>query len=316
MNASDKLDYAFGQLEGTSRELADAEVAGDPQLAEALDRLTRAVHQLLDDGLTIEVPPHLASRTRTFVAEHGRRRSILEFVPMTVPFRWADVAVAASIFLAGLLTLIPAMQRSKEQMAQAGCGFNLQQLGVGLAQYAGLHHQYPYAPPDQPNAVAGTFAVTLQDSGMLQDVKTLDCPCNGSCDKVSPLPHLPSLKTLQSKEPESYRRMLSGDYAYHVGYRNGSGRPGPVAASLSMNVPLLADQPNHDGGQILDGNSPNHGGRGQNVLFSDGHISWFSTRQVSPLDADLFLNEDQHPAAGVSIEDAALVPSLFPFDGR
>ncbi|AGA29171.1 hypothetical protein [Singulisphaera acidiphila] len=306
MNASDQLDYVLGQLEGPTRELADAEVATDPHLAEVLDRLGRAVHQLLDDGETIQVPTHLLVRTRAFVAEHGRRRTILDYVPTTVPFRWADIAVAAGIFLAGLLTLVPAMQRSKDRMAQAGCGFNLRQLGIGLAQYAGLHHQYPYGPTDRPNAVAGTYAVTLQDSGLLKDLKALDCPCNGSCEQESPKPH----------SPESYRRMLDGDYAYHVGYRNRSGRPGPVLASHSSHVPLLADQPAHEGGVILEGNSPNHGGRGQNVLFSDGHITWHTTRQVSPLDLDIFLNEDHRPGPGVNANDAALIPSLFPYTDR
>jgi prepilin-type processing-associated H-X9-DG protein len=316
MNASDKLDYVLGQLEGPAREQADSEVSGDPQLAEALDRLSRAVHRLLEDELTIEVPAQLAGRTHAFVAEHGRRRSLLEFVPLTVPFRWADVAVAASIFLAGLLTLVPAMQRSKERMAQAGCGFNLQQLGVGLAQYAGLHHQYPYAPPDQPDAVAGSFAERLQDSGMLPDLKTLDCPCNGACAMASPTLHVPSLEHVRKRSPELYRRLLSCDYAYHVGFRNRAGRAGPVPANLTARVPLLADQPNHLRNHILAGNSPNHGGRGQNVLFSDGHVSWYTTRQVSPVDLDVYLNEDHRPAPGFSVDDSALVPSLFPFLGR
>ena len=56
------------------------------------------------------VPPDLASRTLAFVSEKRRRRSILDFVPVTVPFRWADAAVAACILLAGLLTLLPAIQ--------------------------------------------------------------------------------------------------------------------------------------------------------------------------------------------------------------
>jgi len=274
------------------------------------------VHRLLDDELTIEIPAQLAGRTHAFVAEHGRRRSLLEYVPMTVPFRWADVAVAASIFLAGLLTLMPAMQRSKERMAQAGCGFNLQQLGVGLAQYAGLHHHYPYAPPDQPDAVAGTFAETLRESGMLHDLKTLDCPCNGACTMASPAFPLPALEKVRNRSPELYRGMLSCDYAYHVGFRNRAGRPGPVPAHLTARVPLLADQPNHQRNRILMGNSPNHGGRGQNVLFSDGHISWHMTRRVSPVDPDIYLNDDQRPAPGISANDAALVPSLFPFLGE
>jgi len=316
MNSSDQLDFVLGQLEGIAHEEAEAEVAGDPLLADALDRLNRAVHRLLDDDMTFELPENLATRTRIFVAEHGRRRSILEYVPMTVPFRWTDIAVAASIFLAGLLTLVPAMQRSRERMAQAGCGFNLRQLGVGLAQYAGLHQQYPYAPPDQPNSVAGSFVATLQESGMLPNSATLDCPCNGRCEDTSPLPVVESLEKVQAKSPELYRRLLKCDYAYHIGLRNGSGHPGPVPALLSARIPLLADQPRHQDHVILMGNSPNHGGRGQNVLYSDGHLSWHQTRQISPNDDDLYLNADQHPAPGRSIDDAVLVPCLFPFNAE
>src|SRR4051794_15682147 len=198
MNPSDMLDYTLGQLDDPAREQAEVEIARDSQLAANLDRLGRSIHRLLDDGEEIEIPAGLARRTVTLVAERSRRRSILDFVPRTVPFRWADVAVAASIFFASLLTLVPALQRSRDRMDQAGCGFNLQQLGIGLAQYAALHGQYPHAPADQPGAASGTFAVTLQDSGMLRDVSTLDCPCNGRHPLSRPMPHL---KELQGAAP-------------------------------------------------------------------------------------------------------------------
>ena len=44
------------------------------------------LRRLLDDGETDEPPPGLAARTVTFVIESTRRnRSILDFVPVTVP---------------------------------------------------------------------------------------------------------------------------------------------------------------------------------------------------------------------------------------
>src|SRR5262249_5916573 len=146
MNASEMIDYVFGQLDGPAREQVEREASRDSRAAETLERLGRAVHRLVDDGETLEAPPDLARRTVVFVAENRRRRSILDFVPVSVPFRWADVAVAAGIFLASVLTLAPALHRSKERMDQAGCGFNLQQLGVSLAQYAAQHGHFPYAP--------------------------------------------------------------------------------------------------------------------------------------------------------------------------
>src|SRR4051812_48694109 len=90
MNTNDILDYALGQLDGPLREQADRELAADPPTAEKVERLTRTVHRLLDDGETFEPPPGLARDTVLFVIERGRRkRTILDFVPVTVPFRWA-----------------------------------------------------------------------------------------------------------------------------------------------------------------------------------------------------------------------------------
>lgn len=315
MNASDMLDYALGKLEGPARERAEREAADDLILGEKLDRLGRAIQRLLDDGEAIEPPANLSRRTISFVAENRRRRSILDYVPISVPFRSADVAVAAGILIASLLTLVPALHRSKERMDQAGCGFNLSQLGISLAQYAARYGHFPYAPKNQPNAAAGTFALTLHESNLLHDPAMLDCPCNGTRKQDMPLPNLETLDKLRSASPDRYQNALGWDYAYHAGYRHDSGQVGPVPAALSMRVPLLADQPAHQLGMILEGNSPNHAHRGQNVLFSDGHASWHDTRRVSPIDADLFLNAANQPGPGQDIDDAALVPSLCPFSG-
>ena len=62
---------------------------------------------------------------------------------------------------------------------------------------------------------------------------------------------------------------------------------------------------------VLAGNSPNHGRRGQNVLFSDGSLRWFPGRRVSPVDDDLYLNNRAKPEPGVNLFDAALVPAVF-----
>jgi hypothetical protein len=322
MNAQEMLDHVFGQLDGPAGEQADRGIAADPDYAAILGRLERSIDWLLDDGEVIEPPAGLAPRTVTLVADYRRRRgTVRDFVPVKVPFRGADVAVAASIFLAGLLTLLPAVHRSEQRMAQAGCGFNLQQLGLGLAQYANIHHYYPYANPDCPAAHAGTFVAMLRDAGLLNDLAVLDCPCNGTCRAIAecPLPDHKTLARMRLKDPEQYRRLLCWDYAYNIGYRHEHGRPGPIetVAARAATIPLLADQPAHVGDQsILEGNSLNHGGRGQNVLFSDLRIRWHNTRRVGPQDADMFLNDDRRPAPGSRLTDAVLLPSLFPFAGR
>jgi prepilin-type processing-associated H-X9-DG protein len=321
MKADEMIDFVLGQIDGADRERLDQSLRDNGTAAARVERLRQALNQLLDDRTPFEHPPDLAPRTIAFVARNRRRsRSLLEYVPVRVPFRWADFAVAAAIFLAGILTLLPAIQRSRERMNQAGCLFNLQRLGTSLGQYASLHSIWPYPPPPhQADAPAGSFAVILHDAGVLDDASILDCPCNGKCPPAgdAALVSFDQIEHIRRHDPARYQNMLRWDYAYNVGYRHASGHPGPREVMHSYRVPIIADQPNHDNYlSIRDGNSPNHGGRGQNVLFGDGSVQWFRTRRVGPHDPDMFLNNDRQTRPGVHVSDSVLVPSKMPFHGR
>jgi hypothetical protein len=318
MNADHLIDYVLGRLESPEREQLEALLHTDPDVAARVQCLSRAVYLLLDDGDSVSHPAGLAARTIAMVARSRTRpRSILDYVPVRVPFRWADLAVAATIFIASVLTLVPAVQRSRERMNQAGCVFNLQQIGQSLAQYASLHPFYPYPPSQPAGAHAGTFVALLHDAGMLPDLSVLDCPNNGRCaDRTTDLPSYEQLEHIRRTEPERYQKMLCWDYAYNVGYRHQSGRPGPLESRPPMAVPVVADQPSHvNYARILDGNSPNHNLRGQNVLFSDGSIRFYLSRRISPHDDDLYLNNQHEPQPGLDEQDSVLLPSYSPFSG-
>ena len=121
---------------------------------------------------------------------------------------------------------------------------------------------------------------------------------------------------IRRTNPELYRRMLCWDYAYNVGYRHPTGRPVPYDLRHSASMPVLADSPDHINFMtIREGNSPNHGRRGQNVLYGDNSVRWLGTRRSGPHDADIFLNNEQKPRPGVHLNDAVLVPSKVPFHG-
>jgi len=322
MNPNEMLDYVFGQLDGPDREQAEREFAADPEAARKVELLSRSVRTLLDDGVTYQPPAGLARRTSQFVAEHGRRRrTILDFVPVIVPFRPADVAVAAGILIAGLLTLLPAVQRSRDRMDVAGCTYNLQQLGRALGQYGSLHHHYPFGPEHDTNAPTGSFVSLLNDSGLLTeaDLCSLDCPCAGvrHARTRRGLPDFRSVCRLAASDPQKAREVIGTDYAYNVGHvQPNSGRVVPVSARYSAQIPLLADQPPHENFRtVRPGNSPNHHGRGQNVLYTDLHVGWHNTRRLGPKDPDMFLNDFNELAPGIDLEDNALLPSMVPFLG-
>ena len=296
MKPDDLLDYSLGQLDGHPLAVFEAELGRDPDLLARADRLAGSLRQLLDDGDPFDPPAGLAARTVAFVAESKGKRVILDFVPRRVSFRWADVAVAAGILIAGLLTLLPAIKSGREQMNQAACSYNLTQLGASLANYAIRHQHYPNVVDKPDGSPVGWYASALAGESLLPDAKALHCPCNSDCP-TEPLRTNPHHM----------------DYAYNVGYMDlESGHVEPISPRLNAVVPLLADQPAHDGtGTVLAGNSPNHGGRGQNVLFSDLSRRWLPTRAVGPHDQDLFLNQKQQPGPGVSVHDSAVIPAVF-----
>lgn len=317
MKADEMIDYVLGQVDGAERERLELALRDDDETSVQVERLRRSIYRLLDDGTPFEHPPGLAERTVAFVARNRRRtRPLADLVPMRVPFRWADFAVAAGIFVAGVLTLLPAVQRSRERMNQAGCVFNLQQLGNSFGQYATVNQLMPYPPPSKADAPAGSFAAMLHDAGVLDDPKLLDCPCNGPCAHVDgQLVGFDQLEHIRRTDPARCRHMVSFDYAYNIGYHHAPQHTGPLDFEHSSQVPVLADQPNHADSLIRAGNSPNHAGRGQNVLFGDGSVRWYRTRHVSPKDPDLYLNNDHQPRPGLHEGDSVLVPSHAPFRG-
>lgn len=330
MNPQDLLDHAFGLLEDHDPRFHafERQRLQQPQTAATVERLRQRLGLLLDDGDPLEPPPDLAARTIQLVVAQRQaglpppRWSIFQLFPSTVPFRWADVAVAAGIFVAGLLTLIPATHRQRMEMSQISCLSNLQQLGTALSRYAERYQTYPYPDPDSPVARNGSFLAILNDAELLDPStpKALHCPCSLEPHAPHPqtVPHMEELHELQRRLPDSWHHALKADYAYHRGLQTGSDRPTPVPARLMASVvPLLADQPPHDAdGHILGGNSRNHGGGGQNVLYTDGHAAWRRLRWNHQNDRDIFLNEHGRAAPGIHDLDSSLGPSIFPLIGK
>src|ERR1700721_2355576 len=220
MNAEEMIEYVLCESRHLELPERDAALHMGSDQEVRLQRLRVAVQRLVDDGTALEYPPDLARRTVAFVARNRPRQvSLLDYVPVTLPFRWADFAVAASIFIAGVLTLLPAVQRSRERMNQAGCVFNLQQLGNSFGQYASMNQLMPYPPSSRADAPAGSFASMLHDAGVLNDPTLLDCPCNGPCPHTDrELVGFNDLEHIRKTDRARVERMVKFDYAYNIGY--------------------------------------------------------------------------------------------------
>lgn len=323
MSPDDLFDEAFGQLDDVRREHLDRAAASDPVLADRRARLHRSLSRLLDDGDAIEPPEDLGRRTLAFLEKQRREEPrLLEFAPEQRRFRWSDIAAAAAVLLVGLASLLPAIRDQRRQANFLICTDNLRQVGLALNQYARVHQSYPYVDPSCPASYIGASFVQLNDAGFLNNPTVLNCPANGCRARLSALPRFDDLYGRERRQPGSCRNEVQSDYAYHLGYRDPRGRLGPIPIDLDGPVALVADQPPYrmDGsqsqsqaGRILEGNSPNHNGGGQNVLFTDGHVSYHRTRWISPADTDLYLNEDASLAPGLHSRDAVLTPAVLRF---
>ncbi len=99
----------------------------------------------------------------------------------------------------------------------------------------------------------------------------------------------------------SAARQLAGNYAYSLGYRENGTLHGPC--DLDCEQPILADHnPLADSG----GNSPNHGGQGQNVLYIDGHVRWCISPVLGCPADNIYLNRKGKVAAGLNRDDSVL----------
>ena len=130
----------------------------------------------------------------------------------------------------------------------------------------------------------GTFVALLHDAGMLPDLSVLDCPYNGRCaHRPTDLPSFEQLEQIRRTDPERYRQLLCWDYAYNVGYRHQSGRPGPLESRPPMAVPVVADaRPTRTTRGSSTATAPITAVAARTCSSATAAIRFYPTRRVSP----------------------------------
>ena len=310
------IGYLLGALEPDEHRKVQAYLDANPAARERLATLRQMLAPLSADLDDPEPPPQLAARTLANIP--ALSRADLPRAPQTAgravasafpSWRRADVLVAACLTITALGLLahwLFTLRRADGPAQVIACQDNLRKFYTGLKNYSDLHHnEFPNVAraADPPRNVAGMLVPILMESGTLPGAVSVCCPGTGD-PQACPW----TLRDLQAMDPNQFRKhvdALAACYAYSLGYRaDGSvvGLRFDPSKPVSR-LPLMADCPAPNPSM---GNSLNHAGKGQNVLFMDGHVTFCSERTVGVSGDDIFLNKAAQVAAGLDWSDAVL----------
>ncbi len=316
----DLLGYLFGALSAAEQQRIESRLAQDPQLRRELHRLKRCLEPLDELDLEFEPPSGLADRVCDAVERHveqakpvpaslgvasqelGRRRSTLSM---------ADGIVVALVCLMAVTLFLPALANSRFLSEKFLCQNNLRSLGSALVGYADRQpdHTFPFVPLDGNRAFAGIYAPTLLDSRLISNSDALlVCPSSELAMRMDGwrIPTIQEIDRAGRTQLVQLQDAAGGSYAYNIGYIEDQ-KYRPVVNRGRSYFALLGDAPSlHLPGR----RSANHGGRGQNILYEDGHIVFVGDPHLLRGD-DPLRNREGFLEAGQDYNDAVMAPSAM-----
>jgi prepilin-type processing-associated H-X9-DG protein len=307
------VGYLLNALDPDTHRQVQAHLQQSADARGRLEALRRVLEPLAADRAEPAAPSGLAVRTLGRVAEYCCRELPRAPLPPSARaagasrrfWRRADVLVAAAVLVTVLGVGLSWVVQSRAAANIEACKNNLRVFYAALRGYADHRaNRLPdVAAVEPPRNVAGMVAPILIDAGTLPRDADVGCPAS-SAPRTCPLT-LPSLRQLDAETFKRHAEELICCYAYSLGYRDGESYHGPRFDPDQPNhlLPVMADRPPRN---PAAGNSPNHGGTGQNVLFLDGHVGFFPTRNVGLNQDDIYLNRDRQQAAGLDFSDAVL----------
>lgn len=315
------VGYLLKALEADEHRAVEEYLRGNTERQRRLEKVRRHVDRLAADAVDADPPEGLWVRTLATIAEYKCRN--LPYAPLPSAsqkaggrtwWRRVDVLVAAVLLLVvgGVLATWLFVARDREQMM--ACQENLRRFHSALWAYSESHPEgkFPEVQAQPPAHMAGFFVPLLHDAGQLPANITATCP--GVERRTVPVRSVAELEALRREHPDEFRdvaRTLGGCYAYTLGYREGEGNNlvhRGLTNKMDGRLPIMADRPPPGIGtaEALALNSPNHAGRGQNVLFIAGNVEFSTTRTIGVRRDDIFVNVRGDVGAGYGPFDTVL----------
>jgi hypothetical protein len=307
------VGYLLKSLDPDEQHAVEAHLETHPEARAKLEALERALTPLAADAEDIDPPPGLALAAIARIAEHKCRP--LPPAPRTPHsqvgaggwprMRSVDALAAAALLIIVGGMLLPVLLSARQGSERAACQDNLRTVWGALEEYSGQNtdRAFPIVEAQGPRSVAGAFVPILRDSGALGETFLVSCPARHEFSEPAKVSSA-ELQAAFARDNAEFARLAreaAGGYAYSLGYGEGPTVVG-LRATDPGTLPIVADSA--PGG----GNSPNHGGPGQNVLYIGGHVRWCVNRTVGEENDDIYLNKRNLLLAGESRSDSVLGP--------
>lgn len=182
------------------------------------------------------------------------------------------VVIAIIGILAGIL--LPVLSRARESARRTQCTSNIKQIGMGLIMYANENAEQ--FPTDTAASAMGSLNMLFPN--YVSDPRTFNCPSDTFVTTTSNAGIAEG--TAFTKNQCSYGYDRAHTQADDADVALASDRPTNDAAS----APTSANSPNH-GGTVNTAGTADVAGRGQNVVYVDGHVEFVTSEKAGWYDS-------------------------------
>jgi prepilin-type N-terminal cleavage/methylation domain-containing protein/prepilin-type processing-associated H-X9-DG protein len=181
------------------------------------------------------------------------------------------VVIAIIGILAGIL--LPVLSRARESARKTQCASNVKQIGMGLIMYANENAE---AFPVSTTAPVAMTSLKLLHPDYVSDPRTFNCPSDTSVTATTNAGLSATTGDAFDKDECSYGYDRLHTQADDADVALAADRPTNVATTTGPTA--ATNSPNH-GGTVAAVTGTDVAGRGQNVVYVDGHVEFV----ISPL---------------------------------
>lgn len=231
-------------------------------------------------------PVDLTDRVMARIESAGEARTIsIETARPRRSWRVGDLVGVAAALLLGTSVLWPMVTAARMDSVKTACLSNMRTVGGGMGMYANEYRD------SMPIATAGLGGgrwwdvgsqtgsnsrnlFTLARKGFVK-VEDLACPGNPGCKECGVTPQCEDWRSLEEVS-YSYQIMLGG---HHPAWSRPGGNPSQTIV-MADRSPVVLKNARGEAVSPTE-NSPNHGGMGQHGLYSDGHVGWIASPEVT-----------------------------------